>query len=297
MRIVEKRYYESSDGMVKGTFREVSEYENRRWVNGFEVKRLYCTNRWIDGNYYIHSSKYSHAYDDESRRKTDEMFIEYIENGGKYAIVSKDRVITEWVDNIGLYSVIYHPWYDAIGFGVYVHKGNEFGILYGSKSKRVLDSLRDIEYVGEWDEHGLPLYESALCERMRHDVHYQMFWGSCIDWLVDETIILDEWTRLVPRFEITPTIQCGYYLEVMYEKVLTKDDYGHKSDDSFVRRKYYVIRNRPKPKEVTLDSIRRDVMLGRIWREYDTVGDFLGKWNSSSEKERAVLRDGLGYCI
>lgn len=297
MRIVEKRYYESSDGMVKGTYREVAEYENRREVNGFEVRRLYCTNRWIDRNYCIHSPKYSHAYDDETRRKTNEMFIEYIENGGKYAIVSKDRVITEWVDNIGLYSILYHPLYDGIGFGVYVHRGNEFGILYGSKSKRILDSLRDIEYVGEWDEHGLPLYESALCERMRHDVHYQMFWGSCIDWLVDETIILDEWTRLVPNFEIATPIHCGYYLEVMYKKVLTKDDYGHKSDDIFVRRKYYVIKNHPKPKEMTLASMWRDMNLGRLWREYDTVGDFLDKWNSSTEDERNVLRDGLGYCI
>ena len=47
MKIVEKKYYESSDGLVKGTYREVSEYENRRSVNGFKVKRLYCSNRCI----------------------------------------------------------------------------------------------------------------------------------------------------------------------------------------------------------------------------------------------------------
>lgn len=36
MRIVEKRYYESSDGLVDGTYRKVSEYESRRMVDGFE---------------------------------------------------------------------------------------------------------------------------------------------------------------------------------------------------------------------------------------------------------------------
>ena len=109
-----------------------------------------------------------------------------------------------------------------------------------------------------------------------------------MDWLVDETIILDEYTRLAPKFEITIPIQCGYYLEVMYKKVLTKGGYGYKSDDSFVRRKYYVIRNHPKPKEMSAVC---------MWRLFETVGDFLDKWNSSSEEEKSVLRDGLGYCI
>ena len=109
-----------------------------------------------------------------------------------------------------------------------------------------------------------------------------------MDWLVDETIVLDEYTRLVPKFEITTAIHCGYYLEVMYNKVLTKDYYDYKSDNSFVRRKYYVIKNHPKPK---------DMKVGCLWRLNETVGDFLDKWNSSSEEEKCVLRDGLGYCI
>ena len=73
-------------------------------------------------------------------------------------------------------------------------------------------------------------------------------------------------------------IHCGYYLEVMYKKVLTKKEFDYKRDESFVRRKYYVIKNHPKTKNMT-------------------VGDFLDKWNSSSEYEKGVLRDGLGYCI
>ena len=283
MRIVKKQYYKSSDGMVKGTYREVSEYEGRRNVNGFEVKRLYCTNRCIDNVYFDYSYKYNYVYDNETRYKTDELFIEYIENDGKYAIVSDDKVITEWVDNIGIYSIQYHPCYVDIGFGVYVHKGNEFGILYGGKGKRMLDSLREIEYVGEWDVHGLPLYEG-----INGRIHYSMYWGSSMDWLVDETIILDEYTRLAPKFEITIPIQCGYYLEVMYKKVLTKEEHLYKRENGFVRRKYYVIKNHPKPKEMTV---------GCLWRLYETVGDFLDKWNSSSEEEKCVLRDGLGYCI
>lgn len=152
MRLVKKQYYESSDGIVKGTYREVSEYEGRRKVDGFEVKRLYCTNRCIDNVYFDCSYKYNYVYDNETRYKTDELFIEYIENDGKYAIVSNDKVITEWVDNIGIYSIQYHPCYVDIGFGVYVHRGNEFGILYGGKGKRMLDSLREIEYVGDMDD-------------------------------------------------------------------------------------------------------------------------------------------------
>ena len=283
MRIVEKRYYESSDGMVKGTYREVSEYESRRMVNGFEVKRLYCTNRCIDNVYFDYSYKYNYVYDNETRSKTDELFIDYIKNNGKYAIVSNDKVITEWVDNIGIYSIQYHPCYVDIGFGVYVHKGNEFGILYGKNGKHLLESLKDVEYVGEWDEHGLPLYKSRS-----GGIHYQMFAGSTMDWLVDETIVLDEYTRLVPKFEITTPIHCGYYLEVMYKKVLTKEEHLYKRENGFVRRKYYVIKNHPKPKEMTV---------GCLWRLYETVGDFLDKWNSSSEEEKCVLRDGLGYCI
>ena len=273
MRIVKKRYYESADGLVKGTYREVSEYEGRRMVDGFEVKRLYCTNRCIDKIYSFHSYKYNDVYDDETRWKTDELFVEYIENDGKYAVVSKDRVITDWVDNIGLYSIQYHPCNDDIGFGVYVHKCDKFGVLYGGNGKRLLESLKNVECVGEWDEHGLPLYEDRNGE-----IHYQMFWGSSIDWLVDETVILDKYTRLVPKFEITTPIHCGYYLEVMYKKVLTKKEFDYKRDESFVRRKYYVIKNHPKTKNMT-------------------VGDFLYKWNSSSEDEKGVLRDGLGYCI
>lgn len=284
MKIVKKTYYESSDGLVNGTYREVSEYESQRSVNGFEVKRLYCTNRCIDNVYFDYSYKYNNVYDNETRRKTDELFIEYIENDGKYAIVSNDKVITEWVDNIGIYSIQYHPCKVDIGFGVYVHKGNEFGILYGGKEKRMLDSLRDIEYVGEWNVHGLPLYDS-----ISGGIHYSMFWGSSMDWLVDETINLDEYTRLAPKFDITTPIQCGYYFEVMYDKVLTKEKYvNYKSKDSFVRRKYYVIKNHPKPNEMSV---------GCLWRQYETVGDFIDKWNSSSEEEKCVLRDGLGYCI
>lgn len=283
MKIVKKKYYESSDGLVKGTYREVSEYESRRSVNGFKVKRLYCTNRCIDKVYYDHSYKYNNVYDNETRRKTDELFIEYIENDGKYAIVSNDKVITEWVDNIGIYSIRYHPCYDDIGFGVYVHKGDKFGILYGRNGKRILESLKDVEYVGEWNEHGLPLYESRS-----GGIHYSMFAGSTMDWIADETIVLDEYTRLVPKFEIKMPIQCGYYLEVMYKKVLTKEDYDYKSDDEFVRRKYYVIKNHPKPK---------DMSVGCLWRFNVTVSDFLDKWNSSSEEEKCMLRDGVGYCI
>lgn len=287
MKLVEKRYYESDDGLVKGTYREVSEYESRRSIDGFEVKRLYCTNRSIDNIYSYYSYKFNNVYDNETRFKTDDLFIEYIENDGKYAIVSNDRVITEWVDNIGLYSVQYHPCKVNIGFSVYVHKGNKFGILCGRDGKQMLDSnsLRDIEYVGGWDEHGLPLYED---ENLVSGIHYEMF-GGIIDWIVDETIILDEYTRLVPKFEITTPTQCGYYLEVMNEKVPAKEKYvNYKSKDEFVRRNYYVIKNHPKPKVMSVSCMER---------LYETVGDFLDKWNSSTEEEKCVLRDGLGYCI
>ena len=190
---------------------------------------------------------------------------------GKYILLNKEgKPLNNYLyDNIGILSYAAGSWRKTAYFGIYVKKGDSYAFLKKSEdNEELLDYLEQGTVLSEFLDYGLPHYKFAGSSR--DERVYQMFAGMEMQWLKDETIILDKNTKLVPDFEPDSYHTTGYRLGVKVGK-----------DDWEARNIFYV---------------------GKLPEYYENKTDrllssFLEKWNKADNKQKAELRKGLGYSI
>lgn len=167
-------------------------------------------------------------------------------------------ISNERYDNIGILS--YKRDWECPLFGVYVKKDDSYALLTTAPNDKEL--FRDPSYgrhLSKFEKYGLPHYKDV----------YQLFAGMTMQWFKDETIILDENTKLVPYFKPNSHKMTAFKLAI-------------KATD-----KYWKARNIYYVGKLPEYCTQRDRLLM----------DFLNDWNTASPERKAVLRDGLGYNI
>ena len=192
------------------------------------------------------------------------------ELSGKYLLLNKEgkRLNNDLYDNIGILSYA-RGWKKIPYFGIYVKKGDSYAFLKKSeKDEELLDFPAQGKTLSEFLDYGLPHYKfppDSSDGRI-----YQMFAGMKMQWLKDETIILDKNTKLVPDIKPDSCRTTCYRLGVKVGK-----------DDWEARNVFYVGK---------LPSCRSD--------EKDRLlSSFLEEWNNADSKQKEKLRKGLGYSI
>ena len=194
------------------------------------------------------------------------------ELSGKYILLNKEGkpLNNDLYDNIGILSYA-AGWKKIAYFGIYVKKGDSYAFLKKSEdNEELLDYLEQGTVLSEFLDYGLPHYKFE--EGSRDERIYQMFAGMKMQWLKDETIILDKNTKLVPDFEPDPYHTTCYRLGVKVGK-----------DDWDATNVFYV----GKVPNYYSNGDKKDRLLS----------SFLEKWNKADNKQKAELRKGLGYNI
>lgn len=191
------------------------------------------------------------------------------ELSGKYILLNKNGkpLNNDLYDNIGILSYD-GGWKKIPYFGIYVKKGDSYAFLKKSKNnEELLDYLEQGTILSEFIDYGLPHYKF---EKPRDARVYQMFTGMEMQWLKDETIILDKYTKLVPDFKPEGCHTTYYRLAVKIGK-----------DEWEARNVFYV---------------------GKLPSDYSNKNDrllnsFLEQWNKADNNQKVKLRKGLGYDI
>ena len=192
------------------------------------------------------------------------------ENTGKYILLNSEGkpFNNDLYDNIGILTYDSN-WYHHARFGIYVKKGNSYAFLKKSKEdETLLYNLEQGNVLSEFMEYGLPYYRFG--EGSRHEHIFQMFAGMVMQWFKDETIILDENTKLVPDFEPECHQTTCFRLGVKTGK------------DRWEARNIFYVGKLPD-----------------YWgaEKNKLLSTFLEEWNNADDKQKEKLRDGLGYNI
>ncbi len=190
---------------------------------------------------------------------------------GKFILLNKEGkpLNNNLYDNIGILSYA-SGWKRVPYFGIYVKKGDSYAFLKKSeKDEELLDYPEQGTILSKFLDYGLPHYKFP--SGSRDDRIYQMFAGMEMQWLKDETIILDKNTKLVPDFEPDSYHTTAFRLGVKRGK-----------DDWDATNIFYVGKV---PDYHSGDNKDR------------LLSTFLDKWNKADSKQKAELRKGLGYSI
>lgn len=185
---------------------------------------------------------------------------------GKYLFLAEDGKPAngDMFDNVGILS--YKPWREAPLFGVYVRRGDSFACVFDDKGKALYYDPSNGTRVGEFMKNGLPYF--LFSNKRPNEPIYQMLAGMKMQWFKDDTIILDERTKIIPHLmpvsrHVIPCI------------LAVKDTNGR-----WHGRKCFYRWNQPDP----------DLQGG-------SLDDFMAEWNAADEAAREKLRNGLGYDI
>lgn len=193
------------------------------------------------------------------------------EQTGKYILLNKEGkpLNNDLYDNIGILSYASGSWRKTAYFGIYVKKGDSYAFLKKSEdNEELLDYPEQGTVLSEFLDYGLPHYKFE--GGSRHEYVFQMFAGMEMQWLKDETIILDKNTKLVPDFEPECYHTTCYRLGVKVGK------------DEWEARNVFYVGKLPNYYENKTDSL---------------LSSFLDEWNKADSKQKEKLRKGLGYNI
>lgn len=193
------------------------------------------------------------------------------EQTGKYILLNKEGkpLNNGLYDNIGILSYSSGGWRKSFYFGIYVKKGDSYALLKKSENdEELLDYPEQGTVLSEFLDYGLPRYKFG--PGSRYEYIYQMFAGMEMQWLKDETIILDKKTKLVPDFEPECDYTTCYRLGVKVGK------------DRWEARNVFYVGKLP------------NYYIGKKDR---LLSSFLEEWNNADDKQKEKLRDGLGYNI
>lgn len=189
---------------------------------------------------------------------------------GKYILLNKDGkpLNNDLYDNIGILSYA-AGWKRVPYFGIYVKRGDSYAFLKKSENEEeLLDYPEQGTVLSEFLDYGLPHYKfdgSSRDERV-----YQMFAGMEMQWLKDETIILDKKTKLVPDFEPDCYHTTCYRLGIKIGK------------DEWEARNVFYVGKLPEYYKNKTDRL---------------LSSFLKEWHNADNKQKEKLRKGLGYSI
>ncbi len=221
-------------------------------INSYRIARFYVDHPDFPKNYYY-------------------LDVGVEEQTGKYILLDKEgKPLNNYsYDNIGILSYA-AGWKKTSYFGIYVKKGDSYAFLKKSeKDEELLDFPTQGKVLSDFLDYGLPHYKFP--SGSRDDRIYQMFAGMEMQWLKDETIILDKNTKLVPDFEPDSYHTTAYRLGVKVGK-----------DDWEATNIFYVGK---------VPDYRSGDNKDRL------LSTFLDKWNKADNKQKAELRKGLGYTI
>lgn len=187
---------------------------------------------------------------------------------GKYLILADGKPANcDMFDNVGILS--YKPeWYEPPLFGVYVRRGDSFACVFDDKGKALYDYPSNGTRVGEFMKNGLPYF--LFSNKRPNERIYQMFAGMKMQWFKDDTIVLDERTKIIPH--LMPV--SGHRIPCI---LAVKDSGGRWHG----RNCFY----------------RRPDSDSEPWFHGKSLDDFMAEWNAADEAAREKLRDGLGYDI
>lgn len=186
---------------------------------------------------------------------------------GKYLFLAEDGKPAngDMFDNVGILS--YKPGrYESSLFGVYVRRGDSFACVFDDKGEALYYYPSNGTRVGWFLKNGLPYFRFS--NKRPDERIYQMFAGMKMQWLKDETIILDERTKIIPR--LMPV--SGHCIPCI---LAVKDNGGRWHGRRCVYRWPQPDPNLP----------------GK------SLDDFMAEWNAADEAAREKLRNGLGYDI
>ena len=228
----------------------------------FKVQRL-----WVRNPKILSRLKDTACCEQDIEFYNNYLFLDIAMNAiDQFGIIKDGKIWNDmWFDNIGLFSSWAGHRFDDFKpkFGVYVKQGKSFAMLQANDSDDMFDRTDKFDHISPFLEYGLPHYHEKS----------QMYCGFHIDWVGNDIIGLDEYTRLLPDFNIYAHNYCGYYLAV-------------KSYDGTWKTRDYLY----------LGKVRED--LPEHYRAKEkTVEDFLEQWSKADEEGRQKLRDGLGYTI
>ncbi len=190
------------------------------------------------------------------------------DNGtGKYLFLADGEPANgEMFDNVGILS--YKPWGELSVFGVYVRRGDSFACVFDDKGETLYRDPSKGTRVGDFLKNGLPYFRFG--DNIEAERIYQMFAGMKMQWFKDDTIILDERTKIIQHLMPAPGHRIACILAV-------KDNGGRwHGRNCFYRR--------PKTD--------RDPFFSG-----ESLDDFMAKWNAADEATREKLRYGLGHDI
>ena len=184
-----------------------------------------------------------------------------------------------WFDNIGFLSSVRGNYYDArVHYGIYVKCGDKIAPLFDGDSEYVFDSIKHtINNTATIGKYSLNMLHHYKWRWNRNDTEkktiYQLNWGDEIQWVNDDTIVLDDVTKLIPKYEPN---SCGWYLSVKMDDMCGKKTWN--------KRQWFKVHS-DKPEDEFFDENRM------------YVDDFITKWKTASNEEKEKMRDGLGYNI
>lgn len=217
-------------------------------TGGYRIVRLYVVNPEIEKlHFYLDLAR-----DNET---------------GKYLFLTDGKPVNgEMFDNVGILS--YKPWRKSPEFGVYVRRGDSFACVFDDKGETLYYDPSSGTRVGEFLKNGLPYFRFRI--NIEAERIYQLFAGMKMQWFKDDTIILDERTKIIQH--IMPT--SGHRIPCI---LAVKDNGGCWHGRKCVYR-------RPQ-------TDRDPFFSGK------SLDDFMAEWNAADEATREKLRYGLGYDI
>lgn len=250
----------------KGVFRQFVEFAHPEFKRDFEIytEKLPENGRYRIARFYVNHPSY--------HKLQFSLDVGVDKHSGKYILLDEKGkpMSDDLLDNIGILTYDSN-WYHDAKFGIYVKRGDEYAFLQAEPNNdALLYTLQQGKYLSEFRKYGLPHYRFRKNES---DRVYQMFAGMVMQWIKDETIFLDNDTKLVPDF----TPNC-YHTTAYRLGIKNKENRWEARNIFYVGKLPEYLKDNPK--------------------EYDRIlENFMKQWNSADTKQKEKLREGLGYSI